>query len=196
MSLDVIDRLAGVAPGSALSAIRDVRLQARDQAQASYRALFEPAETSEMSVVERFAVAAFVAGLHGDAGIAAFYAEGATGLADAITAETARGRTTGPYGAYPPGKLNAEDTVGPAFHACDAAFGGDAALGRRLGAALEHAHMLVFHPRDASGPHLQALLDVGWSTTGIVTLSQLVAFLAFQIRVVTGLRVLAATGGK
>jgi len=35
------------------------------------------------------------------------------------------------------------------------------------------------------------LLDAGWSTTGIVTLSQIVAFLAFQIRVATGLRVLA-----
>ena len=40
-------------------------------------------------------------------------------------------------------------------------------------------------------PALQALLDAGWSTTDIVTLSQLVAFLSFQIRVVAGLRVLA-----
>jgi uncharacterized protein YciW len=39
---------------------------------------------------------------------------------------------------------------------------------------------------------LQALLDAGWSTTGIVTLSQIVAFLFFQIRVVAGLGALAA----
>ena len=51
--------------------------------------------------------------------------------------------------------------------------------------------MLVFHPRDAAPANLQTLLDAGWSTTDIVTLSQLVAFLAFQIRVVAGLRVLA-----
>jgi uncharacterized protein YciW len=38
---------------------------------------------------------------------------------------------------------------------------------------------------------LQALLDAGWSPTDIVTLSQLVAFLAFQVRLVTGLQVLA-----
>ena len=38
----------------------------------------------------------------------------------------------------------------------------------------------------------QALIDAGWSTTGIVTLSQLVAFLAFQIRAVTGLRIASA----
>ena len=53
--------------------------------------------------------------------------------------------------------------------------------------------MLVFHPRDADVRSLQALLDAGWSTTEVVTLSQLVAFLSFQIRVVAGLKVLAAT---
>ena len=66
-----------------------------------------------------------------------------------------------------------------------------APLGPRLAAAFEHTHMLVFHPRDAAAPSLQALLDAGWSTDAVVTLSQLVAFLAFQIRVVSGLRVLA-----
>jgi uncharacterized protein YciW len=32
------------------------------------------------------------------------------------------------------------------------------------------------------------MLDAGWSTTAVVTLSQLVSFLAFQIRVVAGLK--------
>jgi uncharacterized protein YciW len=52
-------------------------------------------------------------------------------------------------------------------------------------------HLLVFHPRDAAPEALQALLDAGWSTTDIVTLSQIAAFLSFQIRVVAGLRALA-----
>ena len=65
-------------------------------------------------------------------------------------------------------------------------------FGGRLSAALEHAHLLVFRPRDASPAALQSLLDAGWSTTDIVTLSQLVAFLAFRIRVIVGLRALAA----
>ena len=38
------------------------------------------------------------------------------------------------------------------------------------------------------------MVDAGWSADGIVTLSQLVSFLAFQQRVVTGLRALAAAG--
>ena len=65
------------------------------------------------------------------------------------------------------------------------------ALGSRLAAAFEHMHLLVFHPRDADPVALHALLDAGWSTTDIVTLSQIAAFLSFQIRVVAGLRILA-----
>jgi uncharacterized protein YciW len=53
--------------------------------------------------------------------------------------------------------------------------------------------MLVFHPRDADPDAIQALLNAGWSNQGIVTLSQLVAFLAFQLRAAAGLRVLAET---
>jgi len=52
-------------------------------------------------------------------------------------------------------------------------------------------HLLVFHPRDAAASALQALLDAGWSTTDMVTLSQIAGFLSFQIRVVAGLRALA-----
>ena len=62
-----------------------------------------------------------------------------------------------------------------------------------LSAALAHAHMLVFHPRDANPAALQALLNAGWSNQGVVTLSQLVAFLAFQIRASAALRILAGT---
>jgi len=76
MDPDVIDRLAGVEPGSPLDAIRHRRPDARTQAQASYRALFAPEIPGEVTAIERFAAAAFVAGLHGDAETAAFYAAG------------------------------------------------------------------------------------------------------------------------
>lgn len=188
---DVIDHLAGIAPGSALDGIRRRRQVARDNAQASYQALFAPAETADMSVAERFALAVFVCGLHRQTDVAAFYAEGlrtagGEALVPALAAEAARGATEGPSGHYPAGLLSVENTPGPSY-AADAG-----PLGARLAAALGHAHMLVFHPRDASAAALQALLDAGWSTTGIVTLSQEVAFLAFQLRVVHGLRALAA----
>jgi CMD domain protein len=193
--MDVIDRLVGTAPGSALDAIRARRPEARTHAEASYQALFAPAEAGEVSATERLAAAVFVVGLHGEATTAAFYREAlaATGAAPALLAavdqavQAAAGQ--GPFGRYPAGPLSAEDSPGPAWQP-DAALRG--ALGARLAAALAHLRLLVLHPRDAAPEHLQALLDAGWSTTGIVTLSQMVSFLAFQVRVVSGFRTLAA----
>jgi len=194
MVADVIDTLADIAPGSPLDKARTRRTVARQQAQASYLSLFKPSSPGGVSALERHAVAAYVAGLHGQPQAEAFYGAGLSGaggtvaLKAAIAMAVAAGRTEGPYGAFPKGPLSVEDKAGPVYRV---AAGLRAALGPRLVAAFEHTHMLVFHPRDAAAPSLQALLDAGWSTTDVVTLSQLVAFLAFQIRVVSGLRVLA-----
>ncbi|QPF95120.1 CMD domain protein [Bradyrhizobium commune] len=192
---DIIDTLAGIKPGSALDAIRAHRVQARDNAQKSYLSLFEPIDASDFSLVERAAVAAFVTGLHGESPVAAFYrsklaasTDGAR-LVEAIEAEIARGKTSGPYGSFPAGPLSVENTAGLIYRVSAER---RSALGPRLGAALEHAHLLVFRPRDASSADMKALLGAGWSNTGIVTFSQLVAFLSFQLRVVSGLRTLAA----
>jgi CMD domain protein len=192
---DVIDALVGITPGSPLDAIRARRPEARAHAQATYRALFAPEAPGTISAQERFAVGAFVAGLHDATAIAAAYAgrladSGASAaLTDAIDAAIKEARTRGPYGSYPAGPLSNEDTAGPVYRVEAMT---RRALGPRLAAAFEHVHMLVFHPRDAAPAALQALLDAGWSTTSIVTLSQIVAFLSFQIRVIAGLRVLAA----
>jgi CMD domain protein len=194
MDTDVIDTLVGIKPGSALDAIRNRRPDARNQAQASSRALFAPENPGEVAATERFAVAAFVTGLHGGTETASFYASGlaASGAsADfcrAVDAAIAAARGQGPYGAYPAGPLSREDTTGP-IHRVAAET--RRTLGPRLAAAFDHMHLLVFHPRDAAPAALQALLDAGWSITDIVTLSQIAAFLSFQIRVVAGLRALA-----
>lgn len=193
--MDVIDRLVGIAPGSRLDLIRARHPVARDNAQASYAALFAGGDAAAMTPAERHAVALFVALLHRAEAVAAFYRdglealEGGAALTGAVAREVAAGLVEGPYGHFPAGPLSAEDVEGLIFAVAPA---GAAVLGARLAAALEHAHFLVFRPRDANSKALQALLDAGWSTSGIVTLSQLVSFLAFQIRVVAGLRVLAA----
>lgn len=192
---DIIDTLAGIEPGSALDAIRAQRLQARDNTQKSYLSLFEPVDASDFSLVERAAVALFVTGLHGESPVTAFYraklavsADGAR-LVEAIETEVARGKTSGPYGSFPAGPLSVENTAGLIYRVSAER---KPALGARLVAALEHAHLLVFRPRDAASADMKALLGAGWANTGIVTLSQLVAFLSFQVRVVSGLRTLAA----
>ena len=196
MAADIIDTLAGIAPGSPLDSVRRKRRPtAREHAQKSYDSLFAPADFGDFGPLERFAIAVFVAGLHGQSAIRDFYAEKLRSSAAtdetraAIGAEIAAATTKGPYGAFPTGPLSKEDAAGP-VHRVAAAH--REALGPRLSAAFEHVHMLVFHPRDAAAPSLQSLLDAGWTTTQVVTLSQLVAFLSFQIRVVAGLKVLAA----
>jgi CMD domain protein len=191
---DVIDALVGITPGSVLDAIRARRPEARAYAEATYRALFAPEKLANVTAPERFAVGAFVAGLHDATAVAAAYAARLTGsgapaaLKEAVDTAVKEARTRGPYGRYTPGPLSREDAAGPLYRVEAST---RRALGPRLAAAFEHAHMLVFHPRDAAPAALQALLDGGWTTTDIVTLSQIVAFLSFQIRVVTGLRTLA-----
>ncbi|RFB79097.1 CMD domain protein [Methylovirgula sp. 4M-Z18] len=192
---DVIDHLTGIAADSRLDAIRRHRPEARENAQKSYLALFEPRDAGTLALRERFAVATFVAGLHGADDIAAFYRDGllhhsaAPEFADLIDREAVRGTAQGPYGHYPSGPLVRENKNGPHYRVLPTH---QALLGARLAAALEHAHLLVFHPRDAKAASLHALLDVKFSENDIVTLSQLVSFLSFQIRVVAGLRALRA----
>src|SRR5262245_65837936 len=91
---DVIDALAGIKPGSALDAVRNRRPQAREQAEASFRALFEPESFAGVSATERFGLAVFVTGLHGDTASAAFYAErlAATGPSGGIGCDRCRDR--------------------------------------------------------------------------------------------------------
>lgn len=199
---DVIDRLVGSPPGAASNTIQTVRAnrsQARLHAQQSYRALFDPAllasgEPSLFTLAERFAVATFVALLHGEGSLIDFYAaclsqtNAPAGLLQVMTDEAATGAGPGPYGRFPTGVLSIEDVPGPVYRVSPRH---TPVLGARLSAAFEHAHLLVLHPRDAAARDLQALLDADWSTTEIVTLSQMVAFLAFQVRVVVGLRVLS-----
>jgi CMD domain protein len=194
---DVIETLAGIEPGSPLALIRDRKPVTRQQAQASYRALLEPAESGDVTAQERFAVATFVVGLHAQEEITAFYAAALSRTAPpeaflaALSAEIQRGRAKGPYGAYPKGPLSTEDLPGPTYRVAES---NRAIFGEKATTALEHGHLLVFHPRDANPAALQAMLGAGWSTTGVVTLSQLVAFLAFQIRAAAALRTLAAAG--
>ena len=148
---DVIDQLAGIAPGSHLDAIRARRQIAREHAQKSFSALFEPADFASVPARERLAVAAFVAGLHAEPATRDFYRSKLVAAADgpivaAVDAEIMRGNTQGPYGSYPAGPLSREDRAGPVYRVSD---GGRRILGIRLTKAFEHVHLLVFRPRDA-----------------------------------------------
>ncbi|WP_104088759.1 CMD domain protein [Arthrobacter sp. GMC3] len=190
---DAVDTILGTSPGSALDLLRRRRPVTRENTQASYLALFHADELDDASLSERFAVATFVASLHSHVEAAEFYGEGLNGndsdrnLRVAVLESAVSGAAQGPYGDYREIGLRSENQPGLRWQIPEAISG---ALGTRLSAALEHAHLLVFRPRESSPAALHSLVEAGWSTTGIVTLSQLVAFLAYQLRVISGLQVL------
>lgn len=188
---DIIDVLAQIEPGTALDRIRRTREQARTNAQRSFAVLFEPADPGTFSLAERYAIAAYTVSLQASRSPAAtFYTELLedevdTALATAVAELAEQDRAAGPYGHYKEAGLDSESVPGPTVSY--PAGGRPAVIDERLAAALEHAHLLSLHPRDAEPKHLRRLETAGWSADDIVTLSQLVSFLAFQIRVVDGL---------
>ena len=193
-TVDVIDHLAGITPDSPLDSLRRRRPVTRAQLQASFDALFAPVDDTAFPVRERALIAAFATRLTGDDPSAAFFAQRARDIdpvrAEIVLAEAAEAAAPGPFGVYREAGLEGESTSGLRYAPSEAVRD---AVGDRVAAGLAHAHLLVARPREAADEALDALLDAGWSVDGIVTLAQLVSFLAFQQRVAAGLRALALT---
>lgn len=195
-STDIIDFLAGIHAGERVADLRRNRAQARTNAQHSFRVLLEAGDTDGgFTDTERYVVAAFVAGLHQGRG-AAFYtdllgdvADGAEGdaVVNAVTESVDAGLTVGPYGTYREPDLAEESVGGPEFTVDPRVRG---VLGQRLAAALEFAHLLVFHPRDCRPERLAPLAWWGWTPRQVVSLAQLISFLCFQLRAAEGLAAL------
>lgn len=193
-TIDVVDELVGVREGDALDELRRRRPVTREQLQASHDALFTPVDDTAFPVAERLLVAAFATRSTADDATARFYADAAhradAGRAAVVLAEASAAATAGPFGAYREEGLRAESSDGRRYSP-----GADVrdALGDRVTAALVHAHLLTFRPREADDADQRRLLEAGWSPDGIVTLSQLVSFLAFQQRVAAGLRAIRSS---
>jgi alkylhydroperoxidase domain protein/CMD domain protein len=162
---DVIAELSGIQPDSALAELRAQRPEAMTHAQGSYTALFDPTEVRGLSRTERLAVALRVATLHNATSAAMHYRQRLAALVrDANVVVAAAERTAGAHRGSP-----------------------------RLQALLRHADLLSTRPAQAGPENLQALADVGLTTQAIVTLSQTIAFVSFQVRVVAILELLDAT---
>jgi uncharacterized protein YciW len=65
-----------------------------------------------------------------------------------------------------------------------------APLPPRLIALLEHVDRLTVEPRVATPEHLAGLKAQGLNDANIVTISQLIAFVSFQVRAIVGLQLL------
>ena len=66
----------------------------------------------------------------------------------------------------------------------------------RLGAVLEHVTLVAGSPGSATAAGLERLAEVGLSPRDIVVVTQIVAFVSYQARVVAGLRALDADIGR
>jgi uncharacterized protein YciW len=78
---------------------------------------------------------------------------------------------------------------GDAAKIADPAFSGDGSP--RMDAIIRHTDLVAVHPKDAAAEDIAALKAAGIAEGDIVRLSELVAFVSYQVRVVAGLRLMA-----
>ncbi len=156
---DVIDRLAGIAPGSKLAELRAARPVLVKATQGSHEALFEPEDLGGVSHRERDGLALRVAVLTPSPELVGWHRERLS--AQGEDAATIAAFEQGPDGA---------------------------GLTPREVALMRHADILANTPGDASPEAIAALKAAGFTPRDIVTLSQLISFVSFQARLLVGLR--------
>lgn len=159
---DIIDELAGIDPGSPLHQLRGQRSEVARYAQGSYLALLEPEDPAGVSRSERESIALRVALLSSNQALADHH--------------HARLR-----------QLGADDETIAAIER----FPDGPALSDRQAAILRHTDLLTSDPGGASRQAIDDLRTQGLGARDIVTISQLIAFLSFQVRVLAGLRLFA-----
>jgi len=157
---DVIDKLVGLQPGSATHALRHQREKVAAATQGSYDTLFDPA-LADIGLDERLLVALYACRLSGASDLMAHYrARLATVTVDA---EQLAAAAEGQPEQLPAGRLRA---------------------------MLNFARALTQRPVEGDKEVLQSLPAAGISTPAVVALSQLIAFISYQVRVVAGLKAL------
>ena len=158
---DVLNDIAGIEAGSYLAELRSQRPEIVIKTQATFLSIFESTDESDLSLLEREAVAVWVATLAKAPEVAAFHRR--------------RLIVFGP----------------PSEHLSSLGASVDELnLSSRERALLRHAELLTMRPATAEKSDVDALFNAGVTPTGAVILAQLVAFLSFEIRTVATLRVL------
>jgi len=164
LSLDLVDTLVPLAAGDPVHAVRHQRDKVVAATQGSYDSLFDPA-LEGLSLAERLLAALAIAAQAGSAPLVAHYTARLQGLPDLTPAQR---------DAVASGSANADDA--------------------RLQAILRFADLLAARPVEGDRAALLQLPAAGLSTPAVVALAQLIAFVAYQVRVVAGLQALAALG--
>ena len=157
---DLLDALVGIAADSSVAALRQQRAEIASFIQGSYNALLEPENEAGLGRVERGLMALRVAILEQSAPLIAHY------------------RTYLNEQGAPAATVTAVET------------GNMATLAPRVQALIAHVDRLTLEPRVATPAHLTELKAHGLTDANIVSLSQLIAFVSFQVRAIVGLQLL------
>ena len=156
---DVMDTLAGLAPGSPVAELRRQRPDVVKHLQGSDDAMFSPQDDGGLMRAERAAAALRVATL----------------LRDPVLSEHYRSRLA---------PLDSDGTLARTVE------GGARITEGRWDAILAHVDLVTRGPGSAERKDVDNLLVAGLSSHAVVSLSQLIAYVNFQARVLAGLRML------
>lgn len=161
MTDNVLLRMAGIGPGSPLEAVLERRANVVELTQKTYDAALAPEDPGGLSYQERAAFACRIAKLNDDEPFQRHFEELMEELN--VSGDTAR--------------------------IADMWFDGGSD-GRRA-ALIRHVDLVTHEPKNTGTADIEKLRAAGVSDADIVRLSELIAFLSYQIRVARGLRLMA-----
>lgn len=159
---NIIERIVGAPAGSDLEAAMQARSEILRLSQASHDAVVTPKDPGALSHVERAALAERMARHNQDAELAAHYR----------TCLTAAGETD---------VALAIATLVP-----------DPDLEPRLAEVVRFTDLVTLHPREAQRSDIESLKTAGLSEADIVKLTELIAFVNYQVRVISGFKLAKA----
>ena len=164
---DIIDtvatRVSGIGADSPIAAALSLRSDILTMTEQAHDAALKPAVSGGFSHAERAALSCRMARLSGEVGLAAHFME----LMSAAGAVADVQRIADPELKHEPD--------------------------RRLAAILRHTDLVTVRPSAAVAEDIKALAAAGVGEDDIVRLSELAAFVSYQIRLTVGLRLLGAS---
>ena len=164
-SADLMDALVPLLPGQPTHALRHQRDKVVAATQGSHEGIFDPALTG-LTLAERLLAAHEIARLSECAPLQAHYRD--VLLALPAPDPTTRGIVDGTSD--------------------------EQALPLRLRAVMHFAATLALRPVEGDKASLSALVSAGLATADVVLLAQLIAYVAYQVRVLVGLKALGSAG--
>lgn len=159
---DIINQLAGITDDSPIGTLRASRDATFGAAAGSYRELITPDDPGGFTVEMRDAVALRIALIERSPSVEAHHRE----------------------------RLAGHNVSAEFIGAIEAFPDGSSSLDPKLVAALAHTDLLTRSPRDASPEAIDALKKAGFGVRDIISLSQLIAFVSYEVRLLSMMRIL------